>query len=630
MRRNKTKVFALGSTNYHECNFLVARKKSLLSLSATESSSEDEANGSVENSGKTTEQPKKLGMQKPQLQQLPQSPVERWLILASAFLATLRLLQTMPNSKTGYIEALDLILLAVWTWCIYSIRFPNIKGDGHRVWGTELKCYREEADDGAFYGTLLIPIISVGKLVDVQNSNENGPYIEFFQANTELSILLGSGIILHMFLSKHFLIKRLARIWIITISIGLSLLIYLILAKLERFPLLRQFPWHYIIFSQIFYQLSLYTIANIFKRSFTFGELAILSQSLTLLAVEAWVLTLNELNYIDLPSYMKTSPSPLTIFQIALILGILMIGVLLSPFLLRSRRLAQQPMWKSKDPRGFENEKKWIAFIIYIGTLTIVIGCIGLWVQKILKENPYLWILKFIFASSTRILLSIYWISAVTLSIIFFNQILQGRKGLSLNAKRKYFHALATVMFIPGYLLDSEFMHLAFSVALTFLIFLEYLRYFAVYPLGKQLHIFLSEFLDHRDTGPTILSHLYLLFGCASSVWLRGNSIIAGASGILTLGLGDSMASVIGRRYGRCRWSGTLKTIEGTVAFIISLLMGTTLTVFCAGEAASLSLFQWAKYSFIVILTALLEASSYQNDNLVIPLYIWPMVSLLV
>ncbi|CAJ0835778.1 11343_t:CDS:2 [Entrophospora sp. SA101] len=27
------------------------------------------------------------------------------------------------------------------------------------------------------------------------------------------------------------------------------------------------------------------------------------------------------------------------------------------------------------------------------------------------------------------------------------------------------------------------------------------LRYFAVYPFGKQLHLFLNEFLDHRDSG---------------------------------------------------------------------------------------------------------------------------------
>jgi hypothetical protein len=50
----------------------------------------------------------------------------------------------------------------------------------------------------------------------------------------------------------------------------------------------------YIIFSQLFYQSSLYAIARLMKKSFTFGELAVVSQVLTLLAVEAWVITINK------------------------------------------------------------------------------------------------------------------------------------------------------------------------------------------------------------------------------------------------------------------------------------------------------------------------------------------------
>ncbi|CAG8553797.1 4730_t:CDS:2 [Ambispora leptoticha] len=174
-------------------------------------------------------------------------------------------------------------------------------------------------------------------------------------------------------------------------------------------------------------------------------------------------------------------------------------------------------------------------------------------------------------------MLIIYWIAALGISLFLFNYIARTRKYFSLNAKRKYFHALAVAMFIPGYLLDPLFMDLAFSVALSALIYLEYLRFFAVFPLGKQLHIFLSEFVDNRDAGPAILSHIYLLVGCAGCVWLKGSSKIAGLSGILTLGLGDSMASIIGRKYGRRRWHGTSKTFEGTAAFIVLVLLGSVL-----------------------------------------------------
>lgn len=32
----------------------------------------------------------------------------------------------------------------------------------------------------------------------------------------------------------------------------------------------------------------------------------------------------------------------------------------------------------------------------------------------------------------------------------------------------------------------------------------------------------MNEFLDHKDSGPAILSHFYLLTGCAGSLWLEG------------------------------------------------------------------------------------------------------------
>jgi dolichol kinase len=77
-------------------------------------------------------------------------------------------------------------------------------------------------------------------------------------------------------------------------------------------------------------------------------------------------------------------------------------------------------------------------------------------------------------------------------------------------------------MFVPGMLYEPAFLQLAFSVALAAFIYLEYLRFFAVWPYGKNIHMFLTEFIDSRDLGPVILSHVYLLLGCAESVWLEG------------------------------------------------------------------------------------------------------------
>ena len=67
--------------------------------------------------------------------------------------------------------------------------------------------------------------------------------------------------------------------------------------------------------------------------------------------------------------------------------------------------------------------------------------------------------------------------------------------------------------------LQPSFLQLAFGVALAVFIMLEYLRLGNVYPVGDVLQNFLSSFTDYRDVGPFILSHMYLLLGCAMPVW---------------------------------------------------------------------------------------------------------------
>jgi dolichol kinase len=141
--------------------------------------------------------------------------------------------------------------------------------------------------------------------------------------------------------------------------------------------------------------------------------------------------------------------------------------------------------------------------------------------------------------SPSRISLCLFWAISVAVTVVIWVLVLDvhdtpqspnvGSKPStvkqltsSLNKKRKLFHALAVIMFVPGMLYEPAFLQLAFSVALAAFIYLEYLRFFAVWPYGKNIHMFLTEFIDSRDLGPVILSHVYLLLGCAESVWLEG------------------------------------------------------------------------------------------------------------
>ncbi|KAF9920310.1 hypothetical protein FBU30_009891 [Linnemannia zychae] len=535
-------------------------------------------------------------------------------------------------------------------------------------------------------------------------------------------------------------------IWIIALGFGGAYTsLITLLARFKCIPGLENTGAGMVMLNQIVFQLLMIGFAYFYRRSFTFGELVILAQVVTLLINET--LRMN---------FMTSAPSPPGtvlenpefLFLLTLVVGMLLIGVLLTPVLMYCRRLAQMPTkgTKAADLQMREFKKKVAAGVVYSGLVVIVLGLIMPRCERVLGQNPFVWLVEFMlmtrifspeqvaslssskgqssllmdpltkpaepsgssssmfgsrFAGNLQALMSIqigwsrlglcfYWILAVGCSIGFFywmNATIR-RKSImgSLNNRRKYYHALAVLMFVPGYLTDEPFMHIAFSVGLASLIFLEYIRYFAVVPFGKEIHLFLVGFLDGRDGGPIILSHLYLLMGCAAPVWLAEHHILAGLSGIFALGVGDAMASIVGKRFGRHRWPGTIKTVEGTVAFVGSVMVaagvifvGMWLMSFIFGDSASsllqqatlvaaqgnsgiggtktsppratpssmppaalLSFSTWndwsavswtlwgvIRYGIAVSVAAMLEAVSEQNDNLVIPVLMLAMVWLI-
>jgi dolichol kinase len=75
--------------------------------------------------------------------------------------------------------------------------------------------------------------------------------------------------------------------------------------------------------------------------------------------------------------------------------------------------------------------------------------------------------------------------------------------------------------------------------------------------------VFLSEFLDEKDSGTAILSHFYLLTGCAVPLWLEryesvcfwqflvvdmyvSPSRVLGLAGVIVLGVGDALVRKVG------------------------------------------------------------------------------------
>jgi MFS family permease len=92
--------------------------------------------------------------------------------------------------------------------------------------------------------------------------------------------------------------------------------------------------------------------------------------------------------------YIKTYrlPTPLLIFQVALIAGSFLVGFMLSPLLVYSRYIAQQPARRSRDPKGRLTHRRTLAAAFYGFAALIIGGMIGLWTRwRLGGRDPWLW-----------------------------------------------------------------------------------------------------------------------------------------------------------------------------------------------------------------------------------------------
>ena len=179
------------------------------------------------------------------------------------------------------------------------------------------------------------------------------------------------------------------------------------------------------------------------------------------------------------------------------------------------------------------------------------------------------------------------------------------------------------------------------------------------------------SFTDGRDAGLLLVSHFSLLTGMAVPIWLSsitttptasrreladlshldiprfGRSTIASRAGavdplpltafagIMILGVADSAASAIGKKYGRHRiCTGTKKTVEGTLgATLLTLLAWALLAIAFQSHLSHSASASWdglagAKLLISTLLSCLLEASTTQLDNIFMPLHYLAMLSL--
>lgn len=193
---------------------------------------------------------------------------------------------------------------------------------------------------------------------------------------------------------------------------------------------------------------------------------------------------------------------------------------------------------------------------------------------------------------------------------------------------RKYFHVAMICVYIPGLILCPNLLYLASVLVAVILIILEVIRMLNVEPLGPVLNGYLWVFLDEQDTGDLILTPIYLLIGCSLPLWWnyklqKAPCSLSMYSGLISVGIGDGAASFIGRKYGRHKWPGSKKSVEGTSAAIISQIIAIYFLSFIKIPGAVFSM----ETVLCIIFISLLEAFTNQIDNLVVPVFAWVLMA---
>jgi dolichol kinase len=263
-------------------------------------------------------------------------------------------------------------------------------------------------------------------------------------------------------------------------------------------------------------------------------------------------------------------------------------------------------------------------------------------------------------AASTRLLLSGY---CVVVLLTGLAVVVKLSPVAEVDTRRKVFHGIMVLMFLPAIFVDPAFCALALALVLSVFLLLDLFRASQLPPISRPLTNFLAPYVDGRDhRGPVIISHIFLLIGCSIPLWLSISDLprtglgpwagweipsrdVSMTSGVICVGMGDAAASLIGRRYGRLKWFwGGGKSLEGSVAFAVAVTGGLIIVrawlvigawpvsgVEGAEAQAASSLQFWLWTLFKAFLAAAGTSATEAiltgcNDNVVVPVVLWLLV----
>lgn len=373
-------------------------------------------------------------------------------------------------------------------------------------------------------------------------------------------------------------------------------------------------------------------LLNTFPSCASIGEALLVTSGLVLYLGDMLAFTIAKASRLFITAEVVRYGS--TRSEIGIIIQGMLLGLLLFPLVFKFvLQIWECFLSKANSESRIYNEI-WKSLIFLSSFVFVMVGIIPSWMQFVhdFKMHPLLWVFSFVFSEPLkRLSLCIYWVIVICASVVRFYNISKNSK-IERILLRKYYHLMAVSMFLPALIFQAKFLDLAFGAALGVFMALEIVRVWRIWPLGQPVHHFMNAFTDHRDSDILIVSHFSLLLGCALPIWMSSgynDRPLAPFAGILSLGIGDTMASMVGYKYGVLRWSKTgKKTIEGTAAGITSVLATCSVLLPVLASTGYIVTEHWSSLVVAVIVSGLLEAYTTQLDNAFIPLVFYGLLCL--
>ena len=265
--------------------------------------------------------------------------------------------------------------------------------------------------------------------------------------------------------------------------------------------------------------------------------------------------------------------------------------------------------------------------IIFVVTLSLAMFVFS----QIINEVLNFFVSFFSENQPIRLYLIIYWVCLVTICLIYAIRRISSIKAST--AERKVFHVFILLVYIPGLFFDIPLLFFSSTLVFCSFVFISIICAYELKPLVIYLLPILNIFTDKQDMGLFILTPIYLVLGLSYPIWIffiKNPYVIGGInsklplvcfSGILSVGLGDACASVVGSKYGFIKIPGTTKTVEGALSSIaIQLFAIFCLDFFCVVQVFYVNVF------FAVCIISIIESCTDEIDNLVLPLLMFMLL----